>query len=160
MTQPLDLPDEVLDLVEFQPIEDVLLAILRADLPSVQVETLIPDEVTFPFILARRMADLEQGGDERFVNAARFSIEVFTTDPDGDEKGALLSEAVRVVLRNAWRSSRVLPGLGVVTKVKKTAGPNRQPDWATSVGPVQYADLPSGTWRYETQYSIEVRKPR
>jgi hypothetical protein len=37
--------------------------------------------------------------------------------------------------------------------------PTRQSDWATSSGPVQYADLPSGFYRYQTNYTVKMRRP-
>lgn len=162
MTAPLDLPQSVLDLVEFHPSEDILLAILREGLPDVPSLSLIADDPKLPFILARRQPGsfLEGEGDPRFVDVSRFVIETFTEDPDGDEKGALLAEACRVVLRNAWLQSKNYPGLGSIVKIECLVKPARQSDWATSSGPVQYADLPTGYWRYEAQYSLVVRKPR
>ncbi len=52
-----------------------------------------------------------------------------------------------------------MPGRGHLTRVQMTSAPRRVTDWATATGPVQYADLPTGVWRYETQYRIGIRKP-
>lgn len=161
VSSPLDLPQSVLDLVEFSPAEDILLAVLRDGLPDIPVFSLIPSNPPMPFVLVRRYTTFgDWTGDPRFVDAARFQIEVFTSDPDGDEKGAVLSEAVRVVLRNAWLSHKAIPELGSVIRIDMLDAPTRKADWATSQGPVQYADLPTGYWRYESVYHIEVRKPR
>jgi hypothetical protein len=160
MTEPLDLPGEVLDLAQFTPVEDLILAILREALPSIDCLSLIPDNVEATFVLVRRVPSFGQWtGDPRFVDVGRFAIHVYTTDPDGDEKGAVLSEAIRVALFNAWRSHKVIPGKGSIIKLRMVAEPVRKTDWATSSGPVQFADLPTGVWRYETQYTVEARKP-
>lgn len=160
MTAPLDLPITVLELAEFSPVEDLVLAILRADLAEIPSYSLIPQDPPSAFLLVRRTPNLgDWNGDERFVDSGRFIIHALTSDPDGDEKGAVLSEAVRVVLRNAGRAKRVIPGKGAITSIRMTGEPQRKTDWADSAGPVQFADLPTGFWRYESTYVIEARKP-
>lgn len=154
------LPQSVLDLVELRPFEDLALAILSEGLPEIPVHTLIPAHPTFPFILSRRdHAFGGWGGDPRFVDEGRLLVQTFTQDPDGDSDGALLSEAARVVLRNAWLSHYSRPDLGSIITLKMATEPTQVTDWATSAGPVQYAELPQGIWRYETTYEIKVRKP-
>lgn len=156
-----DLPQSVLDLVENKPVEDMLLAILRKGLPDTPIVSLIPEQPPAHFIVARRMPGM--GGwdaDARFTDQGRFYIHTFTQDPDGDWKGAILSEAVRVVMRTAWLEHWSFPGLGSVIEIEMTNEPSRVTDWATSAGPVQYADLPTGFWRYESNYTIQIRKPR
>lgn len=164
MTTPMEdtsLPQSVLDLVELSPVEDILLHILRTDLPDIPVVSLIAEDPPPTFVLVRRLHGFGQWtGDPRFTDAARFSIHTYTADPDGDEKGALLSEAVRVVMRNAWLDHRQVPGRGSIISIRMTNEPTRVADWATASGPVQYADLPSGVFRYETMYDIAIRKPR
>lgn len=161
MTNPLDLPASVLAMTELQPVEDLLLHVLREGLPDVEVLSLIPDDPPYTFILVRRQAGLgDYSGDPRFTDRARFTIHAFTHDPDGDEKGAVLSEAVRVVLRNAWLAHTTVPGLGSIIRCEMTVEPSRKTDWATATGPVQYADLPTGFHRYESAYVLSVRKPR
>lgn len=155
----LDLPESVLSLVEFHPVEDVLLYILRARLPEVPIYSEIPEVVPNFFVLVRREPDYLQGGDVRFVDAVIVSVQVFVTDPDGDEKGALVSEAVRVSLRDAWLEGDVAPGLGSISRFETHQMPSRRTDWATSTGPVQYADLPTGMWRYEATYELDIRRP-
>ena len=155
------LPPEVKAMVEFRPVEDILLAVLRDAFPTVKVGSKIAKSQKFPFILARR--DHFSGtwdGDERFVDFARIKIDTFCEDPDGDEDAALLAEAVRVAIRDAARRPKVYPGLGHITYSEMITAPRRSPDWATSSGPVQYADLPEGVWRYETEFDVEIRKPR
>ncbi|UZJ23713.1 hypothetical protein RHODO2019_10890 [Rhodococcus antarcticus] len=150
----------MLELVENGPVEDILLAVLREGLPDIEVVSLIADAPPPTFILVRRLPGLgDWSGDPRFTDFGRFFVNTFTADPDGDEKGALLSEAARVVLRNAWLAHRSYPGLGSITSIRMAIEPSRRTDWATSSGPVQYADLPTGFWRYDTQYQIKVRRP-
>lgn len=154
-----DLPAAVYNMVELSPIEDILLAILRAGLPGVAIQTLISENAPTPFVLVRRMPGM--GGwnaDARFTDEGRFFVHTFTDNPDGDQKGAILSEAVRIVLRQAWLSHVAIPGRGSIISIKMVSEPSRKSDWATSSGPVQYADLPNGLWRYESQYEIKVRK--
>jgi hypothetical protein len=162
------LPSSVTDLVENHPFEDVLLPILRAGLPDVEFVTLIPEEgmnawlegQSKPFVLVRRHP--EQGfwrGDGKFTDGGSFILHAYTEDPNGDEDGALLSEACRVVLRNAWLNKVMVSGLGGIAHIRMLEPPRRTSDWATASGPVQYADLPTGMWRYETIYRLVVRRP-
>jgi hypothetical protein len=158
MTNPL--PASVYDLIENAPVEDVLLALLRRGLPDVPIVSLISEDPPPFFILVRRLSSLgDWRGDARFVDSGRFAVHCYTQDPDGDMQAAILSEAARVVLRTAWLEHWVFPGLGSVIEIQMLAEPLRRADWATSSGPVQYADLPVGYWRYEAEYSLQVRKP-
>jgi len=140
------------------PVEDLLLSLLRTKLAGVQVKSLIADTQTFPLVIARRSGNFgEWSGDPRFLDAAQVTVHTFATDPNGDEDAALLAEAVRVVLRDSVNV--VVPNRGHITSVTMTSAPRRVTDWATATGPVQYADLPTGTWRYETIYEIAIKKP-
>lgn len=154
------LPPEVVALAERSPVEDFLLDLYRAELAGIQTNTLIADDQTFPFLLVRRVPGLgENRGDPRFVDSATVSVQAFVEDPNGDEDAAILSEAARVVLRDAWLSNKVVPGRGHITTFEMSSAPRRVTDWATASGPVQYADLPSGVWRYEAQYHLTIRRP-
>ncbi|WP_263729962.1 hypothetical protein [Cellulomonas sp. SG140] len=156
-----NLPASVLSRLELSPIEDFMLALLREDFPDIPIYSLIPKTPTFPFIVVRRGHRMGGwNGDPRFTDAALVELQVFAQDPDGDEAAALISEAVRVALRDAWLSHRVIPGRGSVIEITMTEEPSRVTDWATSSGPVQFADLPSGVWRYETHYLVSIRKER
>lgn len=159
----LGLPQSVTSLVELTPYEDIGLAILRQGLPDIPVQSLIPPpgELQFPFVLVTRARPLENwGGDPRFTDSGRLVISVFTTDPEGQEKAQVISEAIRVVMRTAWLEKWYFPGLGSVIRIELKSEATRSPDWATSAGPVQFADLPSNTHRYEAEYKMIVRKPR
>lgn len=159
----LSLPASVTSRVEMAPLEDLLLATLREALPDVPIYALIPFD-QFPiddfFIQVRRITG--QGywsGDDRFIDSGGIAVHVFAKGPNADQVAALVSEAVRVALRDAARNRRWFPGLGGLIKVRLDDEPVRKTDWATSSGPVQFADLPAGYQRYETRYSVWVRKP-
>ena len=155
----IDLPASVLGLVEFDAIEDLILDVLRTYLPDVPAFSLIPSNPPDVFLLVRKEHPLgNPGGDGRFILGGRISINSFTVDPDGDEKGWLLAEAVRVVMRKAWLEKHHAPGIGWVSRITESVQASRESDWATSAGPIQYADLPLGTHRYESQYSVRYRR--
>lgn len=154
------LTPDIKALAEFAPVEDVLLEVLREKLPGVRVQSAIWKSQSFPFILVRRATTVGgYQGDPRFTDWAEVAIHTFCQDPNGDEDAAILAEAVRVVLRDAANEQKVYPGLGHITKAELTSAPRRTSDWATSSGPVQYADLPTGVWRYESRYEVEIRRP-
>ena len=154
------IPDAIKALAELSPVEDLILAILREGLSGINVQSLIEDDQTFPLVTVRR--DPSFGGnpaDPRFTDAAAVVIMTLVSDPDGDEDSAILSEVCRVLLRNAWLDHRVIPGRGHITRINMSSPPRRVADWATSSGPVQYADLPTGIWRYQATYSVDIKKP-
>lgn len=160
MDIPPGLPASIASKIEFSPIEDVILYVLREAFPDIPVHSLVPEDPPGTFILARRDdGNMWWRGDPRFVDQAIVQIDVFTVDPDGDEKGSLISEAVRTVMRDAGRSKMKIPGRGSVHRTRLVNDPSRKPDWATAQGPVQYADLPAGTYRYESKYELAVRRP-
>lgn len=156
-----DLPPEVAALAQRVPIEDVLVAVLREAMPDIEVVTQIRKDQTFPVILGRRLPTFYfSNGDERFLEQADVAVHVFATDPDGDRDAAVISEAVRVALLNAWLNNWGTPDLGWIKDFQTLNAARRVADWATASGPVQYADLPSNTWRYEGRYRLTIRKPR
>lgn len=164
----LNLPVSVTDLVEMLPAEDIVLRVLHGAMPDVELRTMIEmdqsDMDNSPqdrfFVLVRRVnIPGYWSGDDRFIDEAGISLQVFAKDPDADEVGAIVSEACRVALRNSARDRDWYPDLGGLVGVRMLEEPIRKTDWATSSGPVQYADLPAGYQRYETQFVIRVRRP-
>lgn len=153
------LPQEILDLVEMHPVEDLVLTLLRRRITSVPVQSQIYDDQTFPAIVVHKGDLIGEwwGGDPRFIDTAKLEVFTFTEGLNGDEDGALLSEAVRVALRSCV--NEVVPGLGYLTEVQMTGPPRQAADWDTATGPVQYADLPSEVVRYATTYALSIRKP-
>ena len=154
----MSLPDEILGLVEMEPVEDLVLAVLRSRIASVPVQSLIEDDQTFPAIIAHRGGSWgDWDGDPRFLDSGQLEVFCLAEGVEADTDAAHLSEAVRVVLRDAI--NKVIPGRGHLTKVELISAPKRVPDWDTATGPVQYADLPVGVVRYESIYAVEIRKP-
>jgi hypothetical protein len=103
-----------------------MLAVLRDGLPGIEVKSLIAKNQTFPLVLVRRDPSFGNWtGDTRFLDAARVAIHVFCEDPDGDEDAAILSEAVRVVIRDAWLTQKVVPGRGHITRADLSSAPRR-----------------------------------
>lgn len=152
------LPESVLAMVEYDPIEDVVLAALRNRLPDVHVGSWIAENQGTPFLLARRSPEPGNwSGESRFVDAAHVDLHAFVSGINADQDGALLLEAARVALRDAWVNHDRLNGHGWLTYVQQTISPHRVPDWATATGPVQYADLPVDWIRYQSTLYIEVR---
>ncbi len=158
----LDLPDGVMERVEMFPMEDILLSIFRRGLPSLTVHSLIPpsEYISYPFAVARRGSPVGNWrGDARFLDRGRATVSVFTQDPDGENKGIMIGEAIRVMMRQAWLEHWNFPGLGSIVDIKMVQEPTRVPDWATSAGPVQFADLPGNVWRAEIYFNMVVRRP-
>lgn len=155
------LPSHIQAIAEFSPVEDLCLAILRDGLPGVEVSTLIRHDQSFPFVLVGRADSFGQfRGDHRFLDSAQVVAHAMCEDPDGDEDSGLLAEAIRVVIRDAWLDQKVVPGRGHITGFNVVSPPHRVTDWATSTGPVQYADLPTGVHRYEVRFELSVKKPK
>jgi hypothetical protein len=156
-----NLPDSVKALAERTPAEDLALDILRSRLPDIEIVTAIRVDQTFPVILARQLPNfITFISDERFVASVDLAIHAFAQDPEGDRDAAIISEACRVVLRDAWLNHYDNPALGSVTFFETLSPARQASDWADASGPVQYADLPAGVWRYEARYRLVVRKPR
>lgn len=148
----------ILAKVEMHPVEDLLLALLPSELPGIKVRSLIADDQDFPLVMPRRSGDWgEWEGDPRFLDACQVDFHVFAEGLDADTDGALLSEALRVILLDC--RNKVVPGKGHLTKVVLTRSAQRVSDWATATGPVQYADLPTGVVRYQSTYRLEIKKP-
>jgi len=146
-------------MVEMSPVEDLLLALLRSKIPaSTPVQSRIQQEQTFPFVLVRSVGAWGSwDGDPRFLDSSVIEIHTFAEGINAEEDANLLAEAVRVSLRDSVNIP--VPNRGHIVKVEMLDRPRRTPDWATSMGPVQYADLPGGVERWETSYRVVIRKP-
>lgn len=157
----LDLPASVLDRVRDRPIEDVVLAILRRGLSDLPSYALIPPAVPAYFVLVRGLPESgEYGGRRGLFHKIDFAIHVYTEDPDGDEKATLIGDAVVDVMQQAFLEHWEFPQFGSVNKIICSQYPTRETDWATSSGPVQYADLPIGNWRNEARFRAVINTPR
>ena len=166
-----NIPSYIYDMVEYTPSIDVGLAILRdafPDLADGRIVSLLPNKAdNLPLILVRDSIDDGVPSDPFGLESAAIEIHVFTQDPtvqealdgarSGEEQAALLSEAIRVAMRDAWLQKRTYPGVASIAKITQIQRPRRVTDWATASGPVQYADLPNGYWRYESAYRITYK---
>lgn len=165
MTNPildLGLPASVTNKVLLNPMEDLILTVLREGLPGVPIFTLIPMDIKDMefFVMIRRVPTMGNWrGDPRFMDHITISVQIFTKDPDADEKAALIGEAIRVTLFEAAKAQKVYPYLGWLKSARMDEGPSRQTDWASTTGPVQYADLPAGIARYQATFSVRARRP-
>lgn len=163
MYDALGIAPELLAYVEYTPLEDWIIRVLRPVLTphGISVQPQIPDEPELPLVLPRRMASFgSYDGDPRgLLDRYRFAVHVYVDNPNADQKAAVYSEIVRSILIKAGQSGWYDPELGAITKITMTEAPARSSDWATSQGPVQYADLPVGVQRYETHYHLTARPP-
>lgn len=155
----LPLPDSIKAMAEQSPVEDTIIYAIRHFLPDLPFGATVPNDPPDFFGIVRASNPLGNVyGDPRFVQFSNFEIETFTRGPTGDEAGAVVSEAIRVALRKTWLPQPlIVPGRGHFIKIEETIKPARKSDWATSAGPVQYADLPSEYWRYEAAYRMTFR---
>lgn len=158
----LDLPQVVFDNVKNRAIERVILAVLRRGFgDSVECFSLVPRLTPSYFVLVRGVAEAGlYRGVPGLYHGADFVVNTYAEDPNGDEKGQLLGDAVVGILHRAWQEHWDFPNLGSINKIRCDQYPARVTDWQTSSGPVQYADLPAGDWRYEARFSAVINTPR
>lgn len=157
--------EDFIDYPEFAPVEDLFLGLLKpleGLVPGLKVRTIIESEKTFttPYVVVRRVPDAFANtgfGDDRFTQRAVVSVQVFCKDPNGDEKGARLSEIIRRFLVTAWLRGQVVVQSGSMSQLVVLAPPYRADDWTPSTSATQGATLPQGVSRYETEYGVVLR---
>lgn len=166
LASSVGLPASVVKSVQHTPVDDIALAIIREAHPDIPVFSKIPfksspeEMESDALVVVRHITGLGLWeGREGLLNSGALAIHVFSRDPDGELKGALVSEAIRNTLLTAARNNWYRPGLGALSRARVDEEPSRQTDWAPSQGPVQYADLPTGFWRHESRYMFWVRPP-
>lgn len=162
----LGLPRSVASRIEMRPVEDLALAILRDEFPDMTFRSLYPGESeSWPerdgqLILVRRHPSYGTwDGDTRFIDYGMVAVHVLTYGDDADERAALITEAIRIAFRDVHMEQRYYPGLGSLADIWLEEEGVRKSDWATSEGPVQYADLPIGWQRYESRFHLKIRRP-
>lgn len=163
MTRADDLWNELKGYAQFGTFEELLQTILSEYITTVPILTKIPpkesEQRQYPMIVVRRFRPPGGwGGDPRgLLDEGGVSISVFTLGLNATETGQRLSEGIRGVMRQAESERKYYPGLGSIVSARMIAEPANESDWATSAGPVQYADLPTAVVRYTTDYRLVVR---
>lgn len=109
---------------------DVLLELLRRDLatPGVTVMSRVPDQLPdyVPLVVIRRVggdSDAPEFYDVPWINVQCWCAEDTVNGIDGFRAAANLADDVRRVLWTAWRTQRVVPGLGWIGWIRESAGP-------------------------------------
>ena len=149
----------------FGSTDELLLGILQDffEGQGIHIGTLYSEETSPPMIIAR--ADRRSAGrnyemgDDRFMHPVLVSISTITSGKDADEIGEELQEAIRVCLRQAQMKQTVIPNGGSINRITNMSAPVRVSDYATSTSVVQYASLPTGHVRYESQWRLIIRPP-
>lgn len=160
MTYELNLPESVKRKAERSPVEDIIQYLVNHELPEVPFGTWIPADLRPGFFaIVRGDNPLNfRVGNSKFVFTCSFKIETYTKDPNGDEAGNVLSEAIRVALRDCCQPTPVIvPGRGHPVHINSIVLPNRKKDWETPIGAIEFADVPAGYQRYETEYEMQFR---
>jgi hypothetical protein len=107
---------------------DVLLPLLRGDLPGVTVMSRIPDNIHdfLPLVVIRR-----SGGDSvapEFYDVPWVNVQCWCADPhipgrDQYRDASDLADQVRGILWSAYRTQRVVPGEGWISWIRESSAP-------------------------------------
>lgn len=152
----------------FAPATDLVQAILKpleGEVPGLKVRSLIEQNMTTPYVLARMTfgswtSDSFHDSDNRFSRRAIVDVHVFTDGVDGDTSAWALSELCWQVLHRAVANQTVVPGVGSIAFLRINSPARRVSDWATSTGVQQYANLDKNYTRYQAVYGIVQRPDR
>lgn len=131
---------------------------------AIEVATIYQEGMTLPMVETRRERRSGTMGlgtkDERFLRSAVMVVNCLVSGINAEQEAEQLSEACYNALLEAMVNQIVIPGKGHISDIKNSSTIASEPDWATSTGSVQYAQLPKGTVRYETIYRVLFRPPR
>lgn len=144
-------------------VEDLMLGILRPFFEGTGVNILsyLEEDMPLPAVIARQ--DRKSGAvshftdDPRFLMPALLAVDTIAGGMNADQDSADLQEAVRHAIFDAHYRQIVIPGVGYISHISHTTKASRVSDWATSTGVVQYASLPKGAVRYESNYRLILR---
>jgi len=127
-------------------IQDVLLPILRAGLPGVQVVSWVPDveDRQFPIINIRRLGGLPESVD--FLDKPVVEITAFSDENLAACENLLLD--ARQVIYDAWKAQTVVPNKGHISSYFET------------LGPTQFDSPIDDTWRVQMLVQLGLRPPR
>ena len=155
--------DDVFDLADFVPPEEIMLNLFRGRFDGILVQSLIPNaESPYPLIVSRGSASLMhwRGSADGQLDSAYVRVDVFARGLDADDDAAWISEAVRKTIADVARRQEPIPtrkGNVYLSRPRLLIRGRREADWATAAGPVQYADLPADVVRYESTFRMFFR---
>lgn len=127
-------------------IQDVVLPILKAELPGVQVVSWVPDvaDRVFPIVNVRRLGGLEVDVD--MYDRAVIELTAYTDTNLADCENLCLD--ARQVLWDAWKKQTVVTGKGSIGS------------FFTTLGPTQFDSPYDDTWRVQTLIQLGLRPTR
>jgi len=127
-------------------IQEVVLPILKAELPGVQVVSWVPDvaDREFPLVNVRRLGGLEVDVD--MFDRAVIELTAYTDTNLMDCENLCLD--ARQILWNAWKLQTVVPGKGSIGS------------FFTTLGPTQFDSPYDDTWRVQSLIQLGIRPIR
>lgn len=127
-------------------IQDVLLPILKAGLPGVQVVSWVPDveDRQFPILNVRRLGGLPE--DVNLLDKPVVEVTAFSDDSLAACENLLLD--ARQVIYDAWKAQTVVPNKGHISSYFET------------LGPTQFDSTIDDTWRVQMLVQLGLRPPR
>jgi len=127
-------------------IQEVLLPILKAGLPGVQVVSWVPDieDRQFPIVGVRRLGGLPE--DVNLLDKPVVELTVYSADGLVACENLMLD--VRQVVYNAWKNQTVVPDKGHISSYFET------------LGPTQFDSPFDDTWRVQMLVQLGLRPPR
>lgn len=130
---------------------DVVMDLLRGDMPGVKVMSRIPDQLIdhLPLVVVRRVAGdspAPEFYDEPWVNVQCWAADPGTPDSDAYRAASDLADQVRGVLWRAYRTQRVITGRGWLVNMRESTAPQEISD----------PDVPF-LGRYSATYELRVR---
>ncbi len=127
-------------------IQEVVLPLLKAELPGVQVTSWVPDvqDRQFPIVNVRRLGGYEIDVD--MYDRAVIELTAYTDTNLVDCEDLLLD--ARQILWDAWKAQTVVPGKGSIGS------------FFTTLGPTQFDSPYDDTWRVQTLIQLGLRPTR
>lgn len=127
-------------------VQEIVLPILKAELPGVQVVSWVPDveDREFPMLNVRRLGGLEVDVD--MYDRAVIEVTAYTDTNLIDCEN--LCQDARQVLWNAWKKQTVVTNKGSIGS------------FFTTLGPTQFDSPYDDTWRVQTLIQLGLRPIR
>lgn len=127
-------------------VQEIVLPILKAELPGVQVVSWVPDvdDRQYPIVNVRRLGGLEVDVD--MLDRAVIEVTAFTDTNLMDCENLCLD--ARQILWNAWKRQTVVTGKGSISS------------FFTTLGPTQFDSPYDDTFRVQTLIQLGLRPTR